>query len=152
MLGFLPKRRLTMNSAGIGPGPCTFPNNRYNRNPTDSPQAKKQRLVDATKVLLDIAKESSDWFPPLKSCLGGINALLKHYDVRSCQITPPTPLTDSSQQIQDVKDKLEDLIRWVDKLKVGLAMADPEGDREEAGRQTQLTKFALQLCYLVMIN
>ena len=33
-------------------------------------------------MLLDIAKESSDAFPPLKSCLGGINALIKHYDVR----------------------------------------------------------------------
>ena len=33
-------------------------------------------------MLLDIAKESTDAFPPLKSCLGGINALIKHYDVR----------------------------------------------------------------------
>ena len=31
-------------------------------------------------MLLDIAKESSDAFPPLKSYLGGINALIKHYD------------------------------------------------------------------------
>ena len=43
--------------------------------------AKKQRFVDAVKMLIDIAKESSDAFPPLKSCLGGINALIKHYDV-----------------------------------------------------------------------
>ena len=34
-------------------------------------------------VLLDVAKESSDVFPPLKSCLGGISALTKHYDVCS---------------------------------------------------------------------
>jgi len=33
-------------------------------------------------MVLDVAKESSDWFPPLKACLGGINALVKHYDVR----------------------------------------------------------------------
>ena len=38
-------------------------------------------------MLLDIAKESTDAFPPLKSCLGGINALIKHYDVRLRQIT-----------------------------------------------------------------
>lgn len=44
-------------------------------------EAKKQRFVDAVKILLDIAKESSDAFPPLKSCLGGINALIKHYEV-----------------------------------------------------------------------
>ena len=42
--------------------------------------AKRQRLIDVTKALLDIAKESADAFPPLKSCLGGINALIKHYE------------------------------------------------------------------------
>jgi len=44
--------------------------------------AKKQRFIDAAKMLLDIAKESADVFPPLKSCLGGINALIKHHEVR----------------------------------------------------------------------
>ena len=33
------------------------------------------------KILLDVAKESADWFPPLKSALGGVNALIKHYEV-----------------------------------------------------------------------
>lgn len=42
-----------------------------------------QRAVDGVKILLDVAKESSDWFPPLKSALGGVNALIKHYEVRS---------------------------------------------------------------------
>jgi len=41
-----------------------------------------QRAVDGVKILLDIAKETSDWFPPLKSALGGVNALIKHYEVR----------------------------------------------------------------------
>lgn len=45
------------------------------------PPAKKHRVVDCVKVLLDIAKESADWFPPLKSALGGVNALIKHYEV-----------------------------------------------------------------------
>jgi len=52
------------------------------------PPAKKQRLIDATKMFLDIAKESADALPPLKSCLGGINALIKHYEVRSHRINP----------------------------------------------------------------
>jgi hypothetical protein len=43
--------------------------------------AKKQRVVDGAKILLDVAKESADWFPPLKSALGGVNALIKHYEV-----------------------------------------------------------------------
>jgi len=33
------------------------------------------------KIVLDIAKETSDWFPPLKSALGGVGALIKHYEV-----------------------------------------------------------------------
>ena len=43
--------------------------------------AKKQRVVDCVKILLDVAKESSDWFPPLKSALGGVYALINHYEV-----------------------------------------------------------------------
>ena len=43
--------------------------------------ARKQRVIDGAKVLLDIARESADWFPPLKSALGGVNALIKHYEV-----------------------------------------------------------------------
>ena len=38
-------------------------------------------MADAAKILLDVAKESADWFPPLKSALGGVNALIKHYEV-----------------------------------------------------------------------
>ena len=44
------------------------------------PLAKKQRATDGAKILLDIMKESADWFP-LKSALGGVNALIKHYEV-----------------------------------------------------------------------
>ena len=50
------------------------------------PVARGQRFIDATKTLLDIANESSDAFPPLKSCLGGINALIKYYEVRVCSV------------------------------------------------------------------
>ena len=45
------------------------------------PSAKIQRAADGVKILLDVAKESADWFPPLKSALGGVSALIKHYEV-----------------------------------------------------------------------
>jgi len=48
--------------------------------------AKKQRIVDGVKILLDIAKESSDCFPFLKSALGFVNALIKHYEVCTYQV------------------------------------------------------------------
>jgi len=43
--------------------------------------AKRQRIADFVKITLNIASESSDWFPPLKAALGGVNALIKHYEV-----------------------------------------------------------------------
>ncbi|KAF9644340.1 hypothetical protein BDM02DRAFT_991052 [Thelephora ganbajun] len=85
--------------------------------------SKKQRFIDATKALLDIAKESTDIFPPLKSCLGGINALIKHYE-----------------QYNDVRDQLNDLIPWVEKLLVTLAKVNPDDDYDEVERRSQLAK------------
>ena len=46
----------------------------------------------STKVVIDVVKESSDVFPPLKSVVGGLAALLKHCDVRSFSLIPPTVL------------------------------------------------------------
>ena len=46
-----------------------------------TPLAKKKRAQDGIKILLDVAKESADWFPPLKSALGGVSALIRHYEV-----------------------------------------------------------------------
>ena len=43
--------------------------------------AKRQRIANLVKIALDVAKESSDWFPPLKSALCGVSALIKHYEV-----------------------------------------------------------------------
>ena len=92
-------------------------------------------------MLVDIAKESSDAFPPLKSCLGGINALIKHYEVRRC-VRTFNFADDHKQQYNDVKDKLDDLIPWVEKLLVSLAKVNPNDDRDEVERRSELAKFA----------
>ena len=80
------KRRLTnswTSGSNADPGRCERIQCPLPGQPSDrlNLTAKRQRVVDATKILLDIAKESSDWFPPLKSALGGVNALIKHYEV-----------------------------------------------------------------------
>ena len=49
--------------------------------------AAKERLIGVMKVVLDIANQSTDFFPPLKSALGCINTLINHYDVRFYRIT-----------------------------------------------------------------
>ena len=43
----------------------------------------KSVAYSSTKVVIDVVKESSDIFPPLKSIAGGLAAILKHYDVGS---------------------------------------------------------------------
>jgi len=92
-------------------------------------------------VLLDIAKESSDWFPPLKACLGGINALVKHYDV--CHVVANRSealLTCLFQQSEDVKNTLEQLIPWLTKLLESPAKVDPNGDQQEVERRSQMAR------------
>jgi len=88
-------------------------------------------MIDATEALLDVAKESSDRFPHLKSCLGGINALVKHYITISDFSW--ARLTDFSQQSKDVNDKLEELIPCLTKLGKGLAKADANVSRRLRG-------------------
>ena len=63
-----------------------------------------------------------------------------------------TSLMNSPQEIQDVKDKLEDLTPWVTKLKDGLVNTAAKGDHKEAERRTQLAKFASHLRSLTTIT
>ena len=52
--------------------------------------AKKQRITNGMEMLLDIAKESANWFPPLKTFFVGVNILIKHHEVlHSCSSTGP---------------------------------------------------------------
>ena len=68
---------------GADPNPCEWIQCLQSSQLSDCQDlpAKRQRVVDGAKILLDIAKESSDWFPPLKSALGGVSALINHYEV-----------------------------------------------------------------------
>lgn len=51
-----------------------------------------------------------------------------------------------------MKDKLEDLVPWVTKLKGSLTNANTEGDFDEVERRRQLAKFALQHSSLIVVN
>jgi len=106
MHNLLRKRRPTASGEQIRPG-----------------SSKKQRLIDAAKVLLDVAKESADAFVPLKSCLGCICALIKHYE-----------------EYKDVQDKLGDLTPWLAKLKGSIAIACADDNPEGFKRCQELTR------------
>ena len=78
--------------------------------------AKKQRVVDGAKVL-DVAKESADWFPPLKSALDGVNALIKHFEVSIGRVDVVQSWHGLPQQFEDVEEKVEELLPQLDRFK-----------------------------------
>ena len=54
----------------------------------------KSTTYSATKLAINLVKESADVFPPLKSVVGGLSAILDLCDVRRIShFTPPTILT-----------------------------------------------------------
>jgi hypothetical protein len=52
----------------------------------------KSTAYSSAKVVVDVVNESSDVFPPLKAAVGGLAAILKHYDVWSISPIPSTVL------------------------------------------------------------
>jgi hypothetical protein len=63
----------------------------------------------------------------------------------------PLLLTASSQEIKDVKEKLEDLAHWLAKLKDSLMNTDANGDRGEVESRVKLAKSVLNIrlsCHL----
>ena len=48
----------------------------------------KSTAYSTTKLAINLVKESADVFPPLKSVVGGLSAILNHCDVRSIPYHP----------------------------------------------------------------
>jgi len=97
------------------------------------------------KILLDIAKESSDWLPPLKSALGGMNALIKHYEVLVRWMTAAHNLHERPQHFQDVREKISDLIPVLERFKQNITTATIDGDQAETQRRIELSRCARRL-------
>jgi len=51
-----------------------------------------------------------------------------------------------------VKDKLNDLVPWLKKLQQSLAKVNPDDNREEVERRSQLAKFVYRLAPLFHPN
>jgi hypothetical protein len=107
--------------------------------------AKRQRVADGAKILLDIAKESSDWFPPLKSALGGVGALIKHYEVWIKRVAVARDLHVCSQEFKDIRENIEDLIPHLKRFKQYANAAIFDGDQAEKKRRSELSRYARRL-------
>jgi len=97
------------------------------------------------KIFLDIAKESSDWLPPLKSALGGMNALIKQYEVLVRWMTAAHNLHERPQHFQDVREKIKDLTPVLERFKQSITTATIDGDQAETQRRTELSRCARRL-------
>ena len=58
----------------------------------------------------------------------------------------------SDQESNAVKDKLGDLIPWVEKLLETLVKANPNEDDDEVERQSQLAKFVSRLLLCIDVD
>ena len=104
--------------------------------------AKRQRITDVVKILLDIAKESSDWCGPLKSALGGVSALIKHYEVPVEWMVVAHDLHEHLQESEDVKKKIGELIPQLNGFKQNANAAMVNGDQGEKQRLSELFRYA----------
>jgi hypothetical protein len=93
----------------------------------------------AAKLAINMIKESSDVFPPLKSVAGGLSAILQHCDVRSTSSMSPHPRRlPSSQQTMACRQTIESLVPRVEGLAESLSAPAPEGEVKEEKRRTAL--------------
>ena len=115
----------------------------------------KSTTYATTKLAINLVKESSDAFPPLKSVVGGLSAILDHCDVR---FVSPEPNNSSrswhSQQTVACRQTIESLMPRVEQLAESLSKPAPEGETGEEERREILKRYltpsdvdALQLTY-----
>lgn len=64
---------------------------------------RKKRVTDGTKILVDLAKDFTDTFPPIKSCLEAVSVLMGRYDVRFHLVVPQPYLRIHSRKVKMLK-------------------------------------------------
>ena len=96
-----------------------------------------------TKMVLEVVKESSDVFTPLKSVVGGLSAILKQYDVSSSYIENPysADFVHCNKQYIANKEDVPRLINRVDSLSTSLTGQPQHGDIKEIERRKVLGRF-----------
>jgi len=96
----------------------------------------KSTIYASTKLVIDVVKESSDVFTPLKSVAGFLSAVLKHCDVRHVYFArPSTSLTVTELARRANCQTVESLIPRVEGLAESLPALVPEGKIKEGERE-----------------
>ena len=100
----------------------------------------------AAKMAVEVAKESSDMFPPLKAVAGAMSVLIRNYDVRLSVMNWISPHPDPAflfQQTSDNADTMKGIEQRVQSLSGVLASPVSKGDFAEKGRRVVLQMFVL---------
>jgi hypothetical protein len=101
----------------------------------------KSTAYSTTKLAINMVKEASDVFPPLKSVVGGLSVILQHCDVRFTYSIPPHPQYSLlSQQTMACRQTIESLMPRVEWLAESLSAPAPEGEVKEEERRTILKR------------
>lgn len=98
----------------------------------------------AARMAVEIAKESSDMFLPLKAVVGALAVLIKNYDVSPKHLAPtshrqsPQQTAANVEQMKEIEERIESLAD---------VLASPVGDQDsgEKARREALRKFVLLL-------
>ena len=101
----------------------------------------KSTAYSTTKLAVNLVKESADAFPPLKSVVGGLSAILDHCDVWFISPAPPLPpRLQPFQQTMACRQTIESLIPRVEGLAQSLGGPAPEGEVKEGERREVLKR------------
>jgi hypothetical protein len=96
----------------------------------------------AVRMAVEVTKESSDLFPPLKAVVGAMSVLMKNYDVGvSRSRNEPLLILFPAQQTSDNADNVGEIERRVHSLSGVLASPASEDDSTEKGRRVELRRF-----------
>lgn len=109
-----------------------------------------QAAYGAARMAVEIAKESSDMFLPLKAVVGAMFILIKNYDASVSFLRTEHLLIlclFPLQQTADNMDQVKEIEQRVQSLSSVLASPVGEDDHAEKGRRAELQRFVLAQMY-----
>ena len=105
-----------------------------------------QAAYGAARMAIEITKESSDLFPPLKAVAGALSVLIKNYDVSMfvCELKTSSSFTCFSfQQTSDNVEMMKEIEQRVRSLFSMFASPVSEDDHAEKQRRGELWRRVL---------
>ena len=146
------KRPPSSGGAQTKPSSCEIPDH---HSPLSNPLMTRSQETTIHRCRQDVIRHCEG----IRRCISAPQVVFRR-DQRADQAlrcaspsnNPPVTPTNTTQQYNEVKDKLDDLIPWLEKLLATLAKVDPNGDHEEVERRSQLEKSVSRLSSLVHLK